>query len=230
MLVAGVDGCRAGWVVAVAEADESQSISTVLVVESFAEVLLLTEECAAIAVDIPIGLSDRQPRQADILARGLLSPSRGSSVFPTPVRAVLNATTYESACVLSRKACGKAVSRQTFGILAKIREVDRLMTAELQRRVGESHPEISFAALNQGRPVAGRKKTRRGQIERAELLDEAQRSDHADPFIPKGAARDDVYDARVLAWTAWRKTQGRACLLPALEERDARGLKMEIAY
>ncbi len=230
MLVAGVDGCRAGWVVAFADTEKRQSVKSVAVVGSFAEVLTLTSECAAIAVDIPIGLSTRQPRQADILARGMLRPGRASSVFPTPVRTVLSATTYESACDLSREACGKAVSRQTFGILPKIREVDGLMTRQLQRRVGESHPEVSFAALNQGRAVTGRKKTRQGQLERAELLREAQRTDPADLVIPKGAARDDVYDACVLAWTARRKTQGEACLLPAAEQRDARGLKMEIAY
>lgn len=158
MLVAGVDGCRAGWVVVLADISEPQSIDAVVVVANFAAVLALTEACEAVVVDIPIGLSLRLPRQADVLARALLRPNRGSSVFPSPVRAVLQATTYESACKVSRGACGKAISRQTFGILSKIREVDNLMTTDLQLRVRESHPELSFAALNQGRPVVGRRK------------------------------------------------------------------------
>ncbi len=181
-------------------------------------------------MDIPIGLSLRLPRQADVLARALLRPNRGSSVFPSPVRAVLQATTYESACKVSRGACGKAISRQTFGILSKIREVDNLMTTDLQLRVGESHPELSFAALNQGRPVDGKKKTRQGRCERAELLGEAQRTDLAHLTVPAGAAPDDVFDARILAWTAQRKAGGRARRLPESEQRDARGLKMEISY
>ena len=43
-----------------------------------------------VAIDIPIGLSDRGRRQADVLARravGILT----SSVFMTPTRAVLDA-------------------------------------------------------------------------------------------------------------------------------------------
>ena len=230
MLVAGVDGCRAGWVVVLADISEPQSIDAVVVVANFAAVLALTEACEAVVVDIPIGLSLRLPRQADVLARALLRPNRGSSVFPSPVRAVLQATTYDSACKVSRGACGKAISRQTFGILSKIREVDNLMTTDLQLRVGESHPELSFAALNQGRPVDGKKKTRQGRCERAELLGEAQRTDLAHLTVPAGAAPDDVFDARILAWTAQRKAGGRARRLPESEQRDARGLKMEISY
>ena len=62
MLVAGVDGCRAGWVVVLADISEPQSIDAVVVVANFAAVLALTEACEAVVVDIPIGLSLRLPR------------------------------------------------------------------------------------------------------------------------------------------------------------------------
>lgn len=45
---------------------------------------------------------------------------------------------------LSLKVQGKSLSRQAFEIISKIREVDDLMTPELQTRVFEVHPELSF--------------------------------------------------------------------------------------
>jgi len=47
---------------------------------------------------------------------------------------------------------------------------------------------------------------------------------------PAGAARDDLYDALVLAWTATRLARGAAARLPAEPEGDGRGLRMEIVY
>src|SRR5207248_11510271 len=77
--LAGVDGCRAGWVVA---AD-----SGAFVAASFAEIL--AERFDLVLIDIPIGLPDG-PRACDLGARVLLGPRR-SSVFPAPSRRLLRA-------------------------------------------------------------------------------------------------------------------------------------------
>jgi predicted RNase H-like nuclease len=54
MLVAGVDGCRAGWFVILRELGLDPVIARVL--ESFSLVARLPECPAIVAVDIPIGL------------------------------------------------------------------------------------------------------------------------------------------------------------------------------
>jgi hypothetical protein len=56
---------------------------------------------------------------------------RASSVFPAPVRPVLAASSWEDACARSRASApkGKAISKQTFHILQKIKEVDDLLQA-----------------------------------------------------------------------------------------------------
>ena len=68
--------------------------------------------------------------------------------------------------MLSRTAvtCGKAFSKQAFGILPKIRELDRFMTSPLQEWVREAHPEVVFSVLG-GAPMEHRKKTAEGKAE-----------------------------------------------------------------
>lgn len=58
MDIAGVDGCRAGWLVLIA-ADEGRLVlrEEPRIVADFDALLALTGACAAIAVDMPIGLS-----------------------------------------------------------------------------------------------------------------------------------------------------------------------------
>ena len=62
---------------------------------------------------------------------------RASSVFSPPSRQVLGATCYED-------VRAQGLSIQAYGILPKIREVDRLMTPELQKVIHEAHPELAF--------------------------------------------------------------------------------------
>jgi predicted RNase H-like nuclease len=129
---AGVDGCRAGWVVVLAhplarDAQEHQ----VTICARFDDVLALLPTSAVSAVDIPIGLlTEQQPggRDCDRCARRLLG-RRASSVF-TPTRPHL-APHYA-------RVRGHSLSIQAFNILPKIREVDRVMTPALQQRVYEA--------------------------------------------------------------------------------------------
>jgi predicted RNase H-like nuclease len=55
--VAGVDGCRNGWVVALIRVDGGQA--RVRRVDRFSDIEALPEDPNIIAVDIPIGLPDR---------------------------------------------------------------------------------------------------------------------------------------------------------------------------
>lgn len=183
---------------------------------------------AAAAIDIPIGLAADGSRACDRAARRLLGPRR-SSVFPAPVRAVLGAASYEEACAVSRQVSGKGLSKQLYNIMGKIREVDELVTPRLQRQLFEACPELSFAVLSGGEPMSHTKRTAEGRAERVAALQRAE-CGHVAPLIdgaPPGAARDDVFDALVLAWTARRHVAGDCVRLGG--EADGRGLRMEIS-
>lgn len=182
---------------------------------------------AAGAIDIPIGLASGGPRQSDIEARRRLGPRR-SSVFPAPVRSVLDATTYEEACILSRAACGKAISKQLFNILPKIREVDEVQTSLRQRRLVEMCPELSLAVLT-GAPMAHAKTTAAGRAERLRALGAVFGPEEIEHHVrrpPPGARADDVLDAFAGAWTARRFAAGAHLHLGG--QLDDRGLRMEV--
>ena len=218
-LVAGVDGCRRGWVAAVGRVD-GRGAPTVSVVSWFGELVASVErgELVAVAVDIPIGLPARGPRRCDVEARRRLGPRR-SSVFPAPVRAALGSATWEDANARSRAVDGKGLAHQVFNLLPKIHEVDGLISPSSQARVVEAHPELCFASIA-GTPLLHPKRTAAGRAARTALVGVA-------PASLPGAAADDVLDAHAVLWTARRLTTGDEERLGG-GERDERGLLMEI--
>jgi predicted RNase H-like nuclease len=239
--VAGVDGCKAGWFVAIASVtmkDETATccefnLKNVFIARTFAEVLSKTSDCKLICVDIPIGLSNGdKPRECDGEARKLLRGQRASSVFPPPIRPCLSAVDYETASKISFEHTGKKLTKQTFALMKKIREVDDLMTPELQNRVREIHPEVLFWALNDQKPIELNKKTVQGQAQRHNLLQKIFTD--IDSILAQapisGCAMDDVLDAIVAARTAGQAVIGKAKTLPEKPPLDSKGLKMEMLY
>jgi predicted RNase H-like nuclease len=235
--VAGVDGCKAGWFV-ILKCLETQSQDCRLV-SSAAELLELRPEPTIIAVDIPIGLlatSDPGGRQCDIEARTLLGWPRRNSVFSPPVRAALSAHTYDEAASIHRcsvhRGCG--ISKQCFGIFPKLREIDALMTPEIQSRIKEVHPELCFYALNGNRPLLAGKKSAAGRKVRRELLDTEEYGriigDAAQRFKRSQVALDDIHDACVACWSACRIQAGTATRIPHVPPADGGGLVMEMWF
>ena len=228
MRLVGIDGCRGGWVMATAVPHLA-----FYVLPDLKQIGAEARRGTLMAVvDIPIGLPDSGARECDVAARQILK-ERASSVFPAPSRAALKGwQDYERACHLNERASGKRLSKQAFAILPKIRDVDRLMTVELQERVREAHPEVSFARLA-GHPMRHHKAKREGRAERLALLNA-----HGISFDPTwerqwlGAskvAEDDLIDAAVCLVTARRIVEGNAQVLPSENvERDANGLRMEM--
>ena len=237
MRLHGIDGCKTGWVVV--SSDRALKDLSVRIVAP-ALIGALFRECAEmggqIAIDVPIGLAEHAPRGCDIAARKLLGRPRASSVFPAPCRATLLATSYAEACELNEAASGRRVSRQTYGILPKICEVDAAMTPEIQRTVRESHPEVTFARLSGGgRGLMSNKKRAAGRTVRVELLrrclPEFDAIQERNSLGKSNVALDDVIDAAACLLAADRIARGTACTLPDGEpEYDRRGLRMEIAY
>jgi predicted RNase H-like nuclease len=239
--VAGVDGCKAGWFVATTSITMENETNTscefnlknVFIASTFTEVLSKTSDCKLVCVDIPIGLSDGdKPRECDGVARELLRGRRASSVFPAPIRPCLSAKDYETASKISFEHTGKKLNKQTFALMKKIREVDDLMTPELQNRVREIHPEILFWALNDQKPIELNKKTVPGQAQRHNLLQRIF-TDIDSILIQaplSGCAMDDALDAIVAAWTAGQAVIGKAKTLPESPKLDSKGLRMEMLY
>lgn len=235
--VAGVDGCRGGWVVVVRHL-ESGEVLPPRVMSSFVEVLALLEAPVVIAVDVPIGLPDEGVpggREVDGLVRKRLV-ARRSSVFSAPGRSALDAWRLtgrrEADYTLVARANqgssgdGPKISRQAFGIFEKIDEVDVLLASDpaLQDRVREVHPELSFTEAK-GSPMLHAKKRAAGARERDALLDTL-----GFPRAPavRGAANDDVRDAGIACWTAVRIATGTARGWPEHPARDRVGLRMEM--
>lgn len=178
-----------------------------------------------IAIDCPIGLLNTHPRPADVAARARLGPRR-SSVFPTPIRATLGATDYDDACARSRAVCGKALSRQAFNLLDRIRVLDELIEPTDQDRLVEAHPELAFARLA-GAPLDHNKYRAEGAAERRRLAAEVVGSSDLDRVLHQHHGPDpDVLDAISLLSVAARVLEGR-------EERlgttvDSTGKRAEI--
>lgn len=205
MRVAGVDGRRGGWVIATVDLTPDPSLVSLDYVAPLGPAL--GDDLAVIAIDMPIGLSESGSRECDTAARKLLRP-HASRVFPAPPRAALaHVADYTAACEASRSASGKAISRQTWNLLAAITEVDALATDD---RIVECHPELAFALMN-GHPVDERKKTAEGRAVRLDLLRRWL------PGLGDPAYGDDGLDALACAWSAARIATGTALTLPAGE-------------
>ncbi len=229
MKVAGLDGCRGGWVMVVAVVDGGggatvERVERILELEALAA-RLEAGELGAVGIDIPIGLPPTGRRRCDVEARRMVGPRR-SSVFPAPVRGVLGATTHADATRRSRAVSGTGLSRQAFSLLPKVREADGFVTPQRQRHVFEVHPEVSFTAIA-GRPMAHYKKTPAGRAERLETLRQVfgDSAVHARWRIG-GTSPDDVLDAFAVAWSAGRRLTETHLQLGG--ELDERGLRMEI--
>lgn len=194
MRVAGVDGTKGGWV-AVLLADAAFAGDRLIrpVESRFAEL----GDVDVIAIDVPIGFG---PRRADAAARAFLSGA-ASTVFTTPTRETLERPF----------GPGLGVSAQAHALGPRIIHVTAL--AEGDERVYEVHPEVSFRAMNDRRPLRHRKKSAGGALERVELLRR-----HGIALDGLGetahAPLDDVLDAAAAAWTANRIACGAAACLP----------------
>ena len=164
----------------------------------------------------------------------MLGRSFSSSVFPTPARVTLGAQSYVEANAVNKAKTGRGLSKQSYFILPKIRELDLWLQAagNACRLVREAHPEVAFMAIKR-EPLAHKKKTEAGFTERLALLCTLDSGVAATVELILGQTRrkdvaaDDVLDACCLALMP---LAGRLQTLPMQPQRDAIGLPMEICY
>jgi predicted RNase H-like nuclease len=217
----GVDGWRGSWVGALLN---GRSV-TLLALPDAAAVLALPG-ADVIGIDMPIGLSEDGARRCDVQARAGLGRA-GSSVFPAPVRSVLEADDYAAACVVSRGASGKAISVQTWNLVPAIRSVDEALGALPDGRVQEVHPELAFRALDPR--VTDPKATARGLAQRVRALTPVLEVLDALAAAPPGVPAADCLDACAAAWSAQRIADGVAESVGA-PGLDRCGRPMRIAW
>ncbi len=223
---AGLDGIRGAWVLVWIEGRKRGF-------ERLDDIAhLFDRPVARAAIDIPIGIPDSGDRGCDMAAKQMLGKNH-NRVFTGVLRWMLDMPMLkrEHYFAINRAAQAKGekrISLQMFGILPKIRDVDRAMTPARRTQLIECHPELVFQRLNGGRAVPG-KKTAQGHALRRELL-KADGFDALDDWL--GARRgtgikpDDLLDACACAIAA-RDTIAR---LPEAPRSDPRGLRMEINY
>ncbi len=234
-----MDGCPAGWIVALAPADDITA-PRIRVIRRLAQVLEAPEAPTIIAVDMPIGLPERiegNGRAPERLVRPLLG-ARQSSVFSIPARAAIYAADYVSACAeaAARSEPPRKVSKQGFMLFPRIREIDTLLLENESARamLFESHPEVVFWALNAGRALGQPKKIKGspwpdGMALRAGLLEA-----HGIGAValaraaPRGAGQDDMLDALACLATARAIAHGRAQSWPAPPASDACNIPIAI--
>jgi predicted RNase H-like nuclease len=225
-VVLGVDGCRAGWVGVVLDAGTASVVVGATIDELVTAARLAHPELAVVGIDIPIGLPDSAPRQADLLARTRLPSGRRSSVFPAPTRAACAATSHPEASAAHRAATGVGLSVQAFRLIPKILEVDGFVRSPKPWRVVEVHPEVSLAAMDPASVVLS-KRTAEGRRAREEALRAAGVRPPAYQ-ARQGYTADDLIDACAVAWSARRVAGGTAESLPDSPETFSDGLPAAI--
>ena len=232
--IAGVDGCKDGWIAGLENTDTGETQCRIF--KKF-DALLQHQPCLEIiCIDIPIGLPDgEESRDCDTCARAKLGPRR-SSVFPVPVRQVLNIDDYNTASDLNKAISKKGLSKQTFYLMPKILQVDQAFNPleDSSPRIIECHPEVCFWAMNGKEAMPHYKTTMPGMLQRRGLL-----ARHLGDVLPRmeaqasgltGASLDDLYDAMATLWTARRVFGDKAATLPDAQQKDSMGRPMNITY
>ncbi|MEJ2248332.1 MAG: DUF429 domain-containing protein [Candidatus Lokiarchaeota archaeon] len=230
----GVDGCRGGWIAVISDSKDNWDL------DFFSNIHKLWKKYRnsdLILIDIPIGLIEKgkKPRKCDKEARKYLTGLRSSSIFPVPCRNAIYAKNYQEANLINRNLTGKGISKQSWNITPKIKEVDMLLTTNknAKNKLIESHPEVCFTALAHGNPLKYSKKTEKGLEERKKLLSSYSISiinlidDHIDKLEKSEVKADDLLDASILALSA-KLGLSKIFFLPKRYKCDMKGIPMRI--
>ena len=230
-MIAAVDGCKGGWLVAMSDQWPPQTIITATVCPDFEEVLKIVFDCSTVVVDMPIGLPESGIRKCDAEARGVLGKTGTSTVFNTPPRASLAAQDKYEFQEIVKKINGVGAGYPVWGIVPKLKDLDSQMTVQIEQTVKEYHPELAWKHCAQAALLS--KHSAAGLLQRLELI-----SAVVPDFLSVGKTivnpkvqLDDVLDAFIGLSVAYRISNGIAHKIPAgAEQRDEKGLSMEIWY
>ena len=227
----GIDGCPGGWVAAII-GDRLKLI--------FSETLEeLREEITASAltlIDMPMGLKSQgeSERRCDVEARKFLK-KRKMSIFPVPCRQAVYSSSYAEANQVNRGVQGKGLSKQSYNLFPKIREVDKFISRDIDilNRIIEGHPEISFARIDGGE-MSHNKRTQEGFQDRMVVIENLLpgAASSVENFLNRYkrtvVARDDILDATILALAAMLSQKAGHLIVPEEIHVDSQGIPMKI--
>ena len=226
-LIIGIDGCKSGWF-SVWENQDKSIHSSVFSNLNELKNFFKNESQLIVGIDMPVVLSEVIPRQADQLARKLLS-KKASSVFTAPTPEMLDQPNYEKASLVSKKLFGKSMSLQSWYLFPKIKDVQTMIHHE-DMQIYEIHPELSFRAMNTEQVILESKKSPEGFAIRNSLLtmhfknfifEEIRRQ-----YARKDVMDNDILDALAVLWSAKRIQSNQASFLPQAPEKP----NMQIVY
>ena len=196
----GIDGCRAGWIVAAIDGNGKLSH---LLIPSLNDLPYNHFELALI--DIPLEFADQSYRPCETAAQLLLGPRKRASIFPTPHRSAVFAEDYPEANRLNRVHLGKGLSKQSWNICNKIKEATFFISHRPDTPLFEAHPELCFYFLNNCKPLLSKKSLSEGANDRLRII-----AGHDPTYLQvitatlkitkrKAVKLDDIIDATILA-------------------------------
>ena len=225
--IIGIDGCKRGWFSVWQNPDDtiqSSIFSTLNHLKDFFN----DEAHLIIGIDMPVVLSDFIPREADQLARKLLS-KKASSVFTAPTPEMLEQPNYERASYVSKRLFGKSMSLQSWYLFPKIKDVQTIIH-DTHINLYEIHPELSFRAMNHEEVILESKKSKEGFEIRNNLLRRHFESFDFESirnlYPRKDVMDNDILDAMAVLWSARRIKANEASFLPKIPEKP----NMQIVY
>ena len=198
MIVAGADVWKGKWVVVILN---DGRFSDGFIALTFSDVMKKLDDATVIGVDIPIGLPEvGLRRDCDVEARRFVG-GRRHSVFFTPPVELLICDSARTANDLARELGVPGISAQTFALKNQILAVRPF--AELDDRIYEVHPEVSFRAAH-GEEILWPKNSWNGQMLRRKIL-ASEGIEMPQTHVDLGAAEAaDILDAAIVAWSASR--------------------------
>jgi predicted RNase H-like nuclease len=225
--IIGIDGCKSGWFSVWQNPDDSIQSSIFSTLNHLKD-FFNDEAHLIIGIDMPVVLSDFIPREADQLARKLLS-KKASSVFTAPTPEMLEQPNYERASYVSKRLFGKSMSLQSWYLFPKIKDVQTIIH-DAHINLYEIHPELSFRAMNHEEVILESKKSKEGfEIRNALLRRHFESFDFEsirNLYPRKDVMDNDILDAMAVLWSAKRIQANEASFLPKIPEKP----NMQIVY
>ncbi len=169
----GIDASRYGWVMT----GIGGKTDVIRFHQNLKSLLHEISIKSRVLIDMPIGLADTKvarfvQRPCDSAARKMLG-KKHSSIFSPPCIEALYEKSYTDASGVNFEVLGKKLSKQSWNIVPKIRELNAFLhlNPEWRGKILESHPELAFQYLNDNKPLLHSKKTQEGMNERINILE-----------------------------------------------------------
>jgi predicted RNase H-like nuclease len=225
-LIAGVEPCPGGWLVAGARLQGINAHPVEPeVFATFAEILDYRPSFDVIAIHCHLSFPEEDTpggRTCDRLARKLLGFPRAGAVTSPPSRHYLRTGDLDA-------RAKKGLDPISASRLRRYAEVAEEMQPYRQRQVFEVHPELSFYQLNDDEPMQHSKYTEEGVEERRRLV--AARIPGIETVLEAsipGISLRHLLDAAADMTTARRIAARAVERLPEDPEWDEQGVRMEL--